>query len=156
MMTSGIRFSSGSMTSEPGKETTVVDSKGTFHFQYRIREAYDDTPRLCKQLYTKLPYFSNVPVRESVLSSAVDTYNEYRGSMATATVLGRSEDSFLVRFEGPFTRMCCDYDYVEDLLYELDDCGADIDPLTVASIDRVGPDAYVAEFAHTGDHRGRT
>lgn len=113
-------------------------------------------PRLCKQLYTILPYSVDVPVRESVLSSAVETYNEYRGSMATATVLGRSEDRLRVRFEGPFTRMCCDYDYVEDLLYELEDCGADIDPLTVASIDRVDPDAYVAEFAHTGDDRGRT
>lgn len=133
----------------------MVNSKGTFDVQRPLRGEFDEMPRLCKLLYTILPYSANVPVREPVLSAAIETYNEYRGSMATATVLGRSEDRFRVRFEGPFTRMCCDYDYVEDLLYELEDCRADIDPLTVASIDRVGPDAYVAEFAHTGDTRGR-
>lgn len=97
-----------------------------------------------------------MPVREEVLSAAIETYNEYRGSMATATLVDRTVEGFRVRFEGPFCRMCCDYDYFEDLLYELDDCGVDIDPVTIDSIDQTGPETFVVEFADTSENLART
>jgi hypothetical protein len=97
-----------------------------------------------------------MPVSEEVLSAAIDTYNEYWGSMATATLLDRSEDGFRVRFEGPFCRMCCDYDYYEDLLYELTEYDVDIDPFTIESIEQTGAETFVVEFTATREHLPRT
>ncbi|WP_227378506.1 hypothetical protein [Haladaptatus halobius] len=95
-------------------------------------------------------------VSAEVLAAAIETYNEYRGSMATATLVDQDGDRFRVRFEGPFCRMCCDYDYFEDLIYELDEYGVNIDPLTIASIDHTGEETFVVEFAATGEERVRT
>lgn len=95
-----------------------------------------------------------MPVSGEVLSAAIETYNEYRGSMATATLLDRNRDGFRVRFAGPFCRMCCDYDYYEDLLYELKEYDVNIDPFTIESIDQTGAETFVVEF--TSNQPART
>ena len=86
-------------------------------------------------------------VSSSVLTEAIETYNEYRSPMATATLVESSDASFVVRFEGPFCRMCCDYDYFEDLIYEL--AAFDVDPSRVAvdEITYAGGETYFVTFA---------
>lgn len=92
-----------------------------------------------------------MPVSEAVLSAAIDIYNEYHGSMATATLIDQHEEGFRVRFQGPFCRMCCDYDYYEDLLYELTEYDVDIDPLRIVLIEQTDPETFVVEFATTAE-----
>lgn len=80
------------------------------------------------------------------LAEAVDVYNEYRSPMATVAVLYRTEDAFTVRFEGPFCRMCCDYDYFEDLIYELEAVGEDVRSIEVADITDDGAETVVVAY----------
>lgn len=86
-------------------------------------------------------------VSSSVLTEAMETYNEYRSPMATAALVESADDSFVVRFEGPFCRMCCDYDYFEDLIYELQEFDVDSSSVAVADISYTGNETYVVEFA---------
>ncbi len=86
-------------------------------------------------------------VSSSVLTEAIETYNEYRSPMATAALVESDADSFVVRFEGPFCRMCCDYDYVEDLIYELEAFGLDASSVAVVDIRYTGNETYLVEFA---------
>lgn len=67
--------------------------------------------------------------------------------MATAEIVGVAPDAFTVRFEGPFCRMCCDYDYFEDLQYELARFDVDADSIAIASIEYVGDETFVVEFS---------
>ncbi|MFU8869452.1 hypothetical protein [Natronococcus sp.] len=67
--------------------------------------------------------------------------------MATATVVGSTDDSFTVQFEGPFCRMCCDYDYFEDLRYELTEYGVAVDAIKIADITYRGDETFLVEFA---------
>lgn len=86
-------------------------------------------------------------VSSVILERAIETYNEYRSPMATAELLEAGSDTFVVRFEGPFCRMCCDYDYFEDLIYELDEYGVDPAALEVAEIEYAGEERFVVTFA---------
>ncbi|WP_306052191.1 hypothetical protein [Natronococcus wangiae] len=86
-------------------------------------------------------------ISSATLEDALATYNEYRSPMATAELLETGGDAFVVRFEGPFCRMCCDYDYFEDLIYELEEHGEDPDALEVAEIECAGEEAFVVTFA---------
>ncbi len=89
---------------------------------------------------------------EDRFRTAVETYNEYRSPMATATVLDARDRTFRVRFEGPFYRSCCRDDYVDDLRYELDDLGVPVDTIDVERLERTALDTFVATFAvETGD-----
>ncbi|WP_396613563.1 hypothetical protein ACH9L7_16645 (plasmid) [Haloferax sp. S1W] len=85
-------------------------------------------------------------VSASVLTEAIETYNEYRSPMATATLVESADSSFVVRFEGPFCRMCCDFDYFEDLIYELEEFNVDSSSVAVADISYTGNETYVVEF----------
>lgn len=85
-------------------------------------------------------------VSRTVVDEALETYNEYRGSMATAELLEHAEDRFAVEFEGPFCRMCCDYDYFEDLIYELDDLGEDVASIAIDDISYEGEEAFRVEY----------
>lgn len=84
---------------------------------------------------------------EATLSEAIDLYNEYRGSMATATLLKATDRGFRVRFEGPFCRMCCRDTYFQDLRYDLEDCGVEPDRVRIEAIDRNGTDRFLVEYA---------
>ncbi|MDG5818371.1 hypothetical protein [Natronococcus sp. A-GB7] len=86
-------------------------------------------------------------ISAAILEDAVATYNEYRSPMATAAVVDSTDDSFTVRFEGPFCRMCCDYDYFEDLRYELAEYGVAVDAIEIADITYRGDETFVVEFA---------
>lgn len=86
-------------------------------------------------------------ISSDTLERAIETYNEYRSPMATADLLEADRETFLVRFEGPFCRMCCDYDYFEDLRYELDEYGVDPETLEVADIEYVGEETFAVTFA---------
>lgn len=86
----------------------------------------------------------------AVLEEAIATYNEYRSPMATAELVDYAAETFVVRFEGPFCRMCCDYDYFEDLIYELATLGEDPASITITEITYEGNERFVVEFAITG------
>lgn len=86
-----------------------------------------------------------VTVTSATLGEAVANYNEYHRPMATATVMEIDTDGFAVRFEGPFCRMCCDYDYFEDLIYELPDY--ERETLEIAAINYVGDETFTVEYA---------
>lgn len=86
-----------------------------------------------------------------VLHDAIETYNEYRSPMATAALAERGGDWFRVRFEGPFCTTCCRDDYFEDLIYELDEPGVDISPVTVTAIEQTGLETFVVDFAVAPD-----
>lgn len=88
-------------------------------------------------------------LEEDVLRKAVAIYNEYRSPMATAELLGRSDESFTVRFSGPFCRTCCAYDYFEDLLWELDAFGLDPREFRVRDFIDEGPETYAVTFEPT-------
>lgn len=79
----------------------------------------------------------------SDLQDAIDRYNHYHGSMATATLEAIAPDQFVIRFEGPFDRMCCDYDYIEDLTMDVK-AVANVD-VVVTDIEPV-PGCYRAIF----------
>lgn len=81
-----------------------------------------------------------------VLHDVIETYNEYRSPMATAELVERGGDWFRVRFMGPFCTTCCRDDYFEDLIYELDEFGVDISPVTVTAIERTGLETFVVDF----------
>ena len=81
-----------------------------------------------------------------VLEEAIVTYNEYRSPMATAELLDHADGAFTVRFEGPFCRMCCDYDYYEDLIYELDALGEDIAAIVIRNITHEEGKRFVVEY----------
>lgn len=83
----------------------------------------------------------------AALPEAIDTYNEYRSPMATAESIGSTVETFTVRFEGPFCRMCCDYDYFEDLIYELSAVGVDIHPIEIVDITYAGDETFVVEYS---------
>lgn len=89
-------------------------------------------------------------VSAPTLIEAIDAYNEYRQPMADAELVDASGGSFRVRFEGPFCRTCCDYDYFEDLIYEL--ARHDVDPQSVeiAEADYLGDERFVVEFSSRG------
>lgn len=89
-------------------------------------------------------------VSSSVLTEVIETYNEYRSPMANATLVHSDVGTFTVRFEGPFCRMCCDYDYFEDLLYELRAIGADVGRVEIADIAYEGDARFVVEFSSRG------
>lgn len=84
------------------------------------------------------------------LDTAVETYNRYRSSMATARVVSTDEDGFTVRFSGPFCRMCCDYDYFEDLLWELDELGIPATSVEIDTIDYLGDETFEVRFEPVG------
>ena len=86
-------------------------------------------------------------VSSSVLTEAIEAYNRYRSPMATAALVELSEESFVVRFECPFCRMCCDYDYFEDLIYELQEFDIDSSSVSVTDISYTGSETYAVEFA---------
>ncbi|AGB37811.1 hypothetical protein [Natronococcus occultus] len=86
-------------------------------------------------------------VSAETLEDAITTYNEYRSPMATATAVDSTADSFEVRFEGPFCRMCCDYDYFEDLRYELAEYGVAVDAIEIVDIGYRGDETFFVEFA---------
>lgn len=85
-------------------------------------------------------------ISPAVLANAIATYNEYRRPMATAELITRTDAAFTVQFEGPFCRMCCDYDYFEDLLYELDALDEDITAITISDITHDGGETFVVEY----------
>lgn len=84
----------------------------------------------------------------AALEDAISVYNEYRSPMATAELAAFSEDWFVVRFAGPFCRSCCDYDYFEDLIYELGALGVDESSVVIAAIDYEGDETFRVEFAY--------
>ncbi len=86
-------------------------------------------------------------VSPSVLEDAIETYNEYRSPMATAELADYAAETFVVRFAGPFCRMCCDYDYFEDLIYELAALGEDPSSIDVSEITYEGNEQFVVEFS---------
>lgn len=88
-----------------------------------------------------------MPEFDAALPRAVETYNEYRSHVATADLLAVDADGFRVRFEGPFCTTCCRDDYFEDLVYELDALGVDIDPVSVTGIEQTGLETFVVDFA---------
>jgi hypothetical protein len=81
-----------------------------------------------------------------VLDEAIVTYNKYRSPMATAELVDYAEDTFVIRFEGPFCQMCCDYDYFEDLIYELDALGEDLSSIDISEINYEGNEQFIVEF----------
>lgn len=85
-------------------------------------------------------------VSPAVLEEAIETYNEYRSPMATAELVAYAEETCTVRFEGPFCRMSCDYDYFEDLIHEVDALGGDPSSIDVREIDYLGDERYRVEF----------
>lgn len=85
-------------------------------------------------------------ISPAVLDNAITTYNEYRSPMATAELISHTDQGFTVRFKGPFCRMCCDYDYFEDLLYELDTLGEDIEQLSISDITHEEGETFVVEY----------
>lgn len=88
-----------------------------------------------------------MPDYSEVLDEAIELYNEYRSPMARATLVDRTENAFQVRFEGPFCTTCCRDDYFEDLVYEFDELGVDIEPMRVQSIEQTGLETFVVDFA---------
>lgn len=84
---------------------------------------------------------------DETLGEAVRTYNEYRSPMATAELVERESEGFRVRFEGPFCTTCCRDDYFEDLIYELDALGVDIEPIEVTAIEQTGLETFRVDFA---------
>ena len=88
-------------------------------------------------------------VSSEILEATIREYNDYRGSMATAELAAVGDGTFAVRFEGPFCRMCCDYDYFEDLIYDLDDRGIDPDSVEITEIDYEGGESYRVAYAVT-------
>lgn len=88
-------------------------------------------------------------VVNEVLNEVIETYNEYRNPMATAELVTRGGSWFRVRFEGPFCTTCCRDDYFEDLIYELDELGVDISPVSVTAIEQTGLETFVVDFAVT-------
>lgn len=87
-------------------------------------------------------------VSRPVLEAAIATYNDYHSPMATAELREISETGFAVRFEGPFCRMCCDYDYFEDLIYELPDYGVDPDTVEVRDVAYEPEERFLVRFRH--------
>lgn len=85
-------------------------------------------------------------VSPSALTEAIATYNEYRSPMAKAEFVNTTDDAFTVRFIGPFCRMCCDYDYFEDLVYELLDVGVDITAIEIADITYEGDQTFIVTY----------
>lgn len=92
------------------------------------------------------PIVPEAIVSPRTLAEAVRTYNVYRSPMATAELVDASDGRFTVRFQGPFCRMCCDYDYFEDLIYELDALSVDIGAVDIHSITQEEPETYVVEY----------
>lgn len=86
-------------------------------------------------------------VSADTLDAAVGTYNAYRRPMVVATVADHDSRSFAVRFAGPFCRMCCDYDYFEDLVYELAALGEDPAAIDVAAVTYEGDERFLVEFS---------
>ncbi|WP_049921196.1 hypothetical protein [Halopiger djelfimassiliensis] len=85
-------------------------------------------------------------VSPAVLEAAIGAYNEYHSPMATAELVDSTADAFAVRFEGPFCRMCCDYDYFEDLIYELTEYGVDSAAVAVEEIEYDGDETFLVEY----------
>jgi hypothetical protein len=83
---------------------------------------------------------------EDLLERAVETYNRYRGSVATATIRDVDADRALVRFEGSFCTTCCRDDYFEDLVYELVEFGVDASDVRVTEIRQVGLETFDVAF----------
>lgn len=80
-----------------------------------------------------------------MLFEAIENYNEYHSPMATARMLESDRDGFAVRFEGPFCRMCCDYDYFEDLVYELPDIQRE--KIDITAINYGGDETFSVEYS---------
>lgn len=85
-------------------------------------------------------------VSRAILEEAITTYNEYRSPMATAELVDRADCGFTVRFRGPFCRMCCDYDYFEDLIYELDALDADAESIAIDEMTYDEDETFVVEY----------
>lgn len=88
-------------------------------------------------------------VSRAAIGEAIETHNEYRGSMAAAELVGYAGERFEVEFEGPFCRTCCDYDYFEDLIYELKDIDEDAASVTISDISYEGGETFRVEYAAT-------
>ncbi|MDW8033633.1 MAG: hypothetical protein RMI79_01580 [Nitrososphaerota archaeon] len=57
-------------------------------------------------------------LREAILK-AIEEYNKYRSPEAKASLVSINGVDFTIDFEGTFCQTCGVYDYLEDLIYEL-------------------------------------
>ncbi len=81
-----------------------------------------------------------------MLDTAIGIYNRYRGSMATAELDNIDDTGFDVRFTGPFCRMCCDYDYFEDLRWELHALGIPASTMQIEDIEYLGDETFRVRY----------
>ncbi len=59
------------------------------------------------------------------LRKAIEEYNRYRGAEARAEIIEEGGDEVRIRFTGPFCTTCGYYDWIEDLIYLLEDHGVE-------------------------------
>ncbi|MCD6105999.1 MAG: hypothetical protein J7J79_01355 [Thermoplasmata archaeon] len=60
---------------------------------------------------------------EEITKKGVQIYNRYRSPKFRAELLGLEGRKIRVKFEGPFCRTCCFWDWVEDYAYFLEELG---------------------------------
>ena len=60
-----------------------------------------------------------------VLPKAVEIYNRYRGSEAVCRIVSGGDDHAILRFEGHFCLTCGVFDWIEDIVYILEDLGVE-------------------------------
>lgn len=80
------------------------------------------------------------------IDATLESYNRFRAPMATATLERLEAGGFIVTFEGPFCRMCCAYDYIDDLRWEFGEYGVDPTSVEIEDVGYRGGESYRARF----------
>jgi len=82
--------------------------------------------------------------KESILK-AIEMYNHFRSPEANAKLVEIRENELIVDFEGSFCRTCGVYDYLEDLIYELQQF-ADVE-MEIKNFENRGLDTIRVKYA---------
>ncbi len=82
-------------------------------------------------------------MKKEVVKKAIGSHNEHKSAIAEAELVEFEEGEIKVKFEGNFCLSCCMDEYFIDLVYELEELGAEVEFFDFYG---TGEKAFVAEY----------
>ncbi len=82
-------------------------------------------------------------MKKEVVKKAIESHNEHKSAIAEAELIEFEEGKIKVKFEGNFCLSCCMDEYFIDLVYELEEIGAEVEFVDFYG---AGKKAFVAEY----------
>ncbi|ADI31885.1 hypothetical protein [Staphylothermus hellenicus] len=102
----------------------------------------------------KSSFLKNSGEVKKILSKAIELYNKFRAPEAKATLLEINGDKVKILFEGSFCFTCGVRDWVEDMVYVLEDLGVEAELVEYLEPDKETENIRVGVFRIKGYKEG--